>query len=226
LAHRRALRAMRVPTRPESKRSRMAKIAMYRRHLTPQPLPCAAVMMPRLNDPTLASAVRPATADPKRVGLVARRSTVLAVVALLMGAGSALSAVRLTTHAFYTGNSSVCQRGAVPGTSCQFRFLASSNGFALRFVGHTVVSSWTCRKGTREALLGGKVAGNDPVPLLILRSDGTLYGGAGSGANQVTATGHIAEAGTKVVVRFHLVHRHCVSPKVTLIEGFVPRVGH
>jgi hypothetical protein len=151
--------------------------------------------------------------------MIARRAGALACVGLLVAVGGAAAAVRLTTGAAYSGKSRVCHRPTTPGTTCVFNFRASHNGFGLRFVGPTVVSSWTCRKGSREALLGGRVSGNDPVPSLILRSDGTLYGSAGSRPNKVRVTGHIAEAGTKVVLTFHLAHGHCVSPKVTLIEG-------
>jgi hypothetical protein len=93
-------------------------------------------------------------------------------------------------------------------------------------VGETVVSSWICRQGGGQALLGGKVSGHDPVPLLRLRSNGNLYGSGGSGPNEVAVTGYIAEAGTKAVVHFHLVHRGCSSPKVTLIEGVVAHGAH
>jgi hypothetical protein len=96
----------------------------------------------------------------------------------------------------------------------------------LLFVGATVVSRWACRQGGGEALLGGKVNGNDPVPLLRLQSNGKLYGSDGSGPNEVAVTGYIAEAGTKAVIRFQLIHQHCVSPKVTLIEGAVGRGAH
>jgi hypothetical protein len=159
-------------------------------------------------------------------GSIACRAAALALSALVVAAGSAWATVHLTTGATYTGKSSVCQRATVPGTTCVFTFRASSRGFALRFVGQTVVSSWACRQGASEALLGGKVNGNDPVPLLSLQSNGHLSGKAGSGPSEVTATGYIAEAGTKAVVRFHLVRQHCESPKLTLIEGLVARGAH
>jgi hypothetical protein len=170
--------------------------------------------------------IRRSAGGPASYALIARRAGALAVAGLLVATGSALAAVRLTTGATYVGKSTACHRPTAPGTSCTFSFHASRNGFGLRFVGPTVVSSWACRKGGGEALLGGKVAGNDPVPSLILRSDGTLYGSAGSGPNRVRVTGHIAEAGTKVVITFHLAHGHCVTPKVTLIEGPVAPGGH
>jgi hypothetical protein len=142
---------------------------------------------------------------------------------MLIGTAGASAAVRLTTGSAYSGKSSVCPQPKVPGTTCVFKFKASRNGFGLRFVGHTVVSSWSCKRGNGgAALLGGKVIGNDPVPGLVLQPDGKLYGSTGHGPSKIAVTGHIAEAGTKVVLRFHLVHQHCVSPKVTLIEGLVP----
>jgi hypothetical protein len=134
--------------------------------------------------------------------------------------------VHLTTTATYTGKSSVCQHATIPGTTCVFTFRASSRGFALRFVGETVVSSWVCRQGGGEALLGGKVNGNDPVPLLRLQSNGHLYGSYGRGPTEVAVNGYIAEAGTEAVIRFHLVHQHCFTPKVTLVEGMVTRGAH
>jgi hypothetical protein len=149
----------------------------------------------------------------------------LAVAALLVAAGGAAAAVRVTVGAAYTGKSSGCQRAATPGTTCSFTFRASRNGWALRFVGPTVVSSWNCRQGGGEALLGGKANGNDPVPLVKLRPNGTLYGHAGSGPSKVAVSGHIAEAGTKVVITFHLVSQHCVSPRETLIEGVAANGG-
>jgi hypothetical protein len=157
---------------------------------------------------------------------VTRRAFALALVGGLIAAGGALAAVRLTTGAAYTGKSSACQGPKLPGTTCVFSFRASHNGFGLRFVGPTVVSRWTCRHGGGQALLGGKVQGNDPVPSLILNANGELQGNAGSGPNKVAVTGHIAEAGTKVTLKFHLVHQHCVTPRVTLIEGVVAQGGH
>jgi hypothetical protein len=133
--------------------------------------------------------------------------------------------VRLTTGAAYSGKSSACQHPTVPGATCVFSFRASRNGWGLRFVGATVVSSWSCPHGGGQALLGGNVIGNDPVPSMTLRSNGKLYGRAGHGPSKVVVTGHIAEAGTKVVLTFHLVKQHCVSPKVTLIEGVVAHGG-
>jgi hypothetical protein len=154
--------------------------------------------------------------------LFARPIALVAIAALLLPASAALAGVHLSSGSAYTGRSSACPHPKVPGTTCIFKFHASQNGYGLRFVGKTVVSSWTCRKGGGEALLGGKVSGNDPVPLLVLGSDGKLQGRAGHGPTRVTAAGHIAEAGTKVVVRLRLVHQHCVTPKITLIEGLIP----
>jgi hypothetical protein len=145
--------------------------------------------------------------------------------ASLLTAAGAAAGVHLSAGSNYTANSSSCHHARPPGTTCEFNFHASSNGYALRLVGRTVVSKWTCGQGGGEALLGGKVAGNDPVPLVILKSNGTLYGSTGHGPNRVSVTGHIAEAGTKAVIRFHLVNRHCVTPKVILIEGVAAHGG-
>jgi hypothetical protein len=145
---------------------------------------------------------------------------------MLVAAGSALATVHLTTGATYTGKSGACHGATIPGTTCVFTFRASPRGFALLFAGETVVSSWACPQGGGQALLGGKVNGNDPIPVLRLGSNGSLYGSDGSGPDEVAATGYIAEAGTKAVIRFRLVHQHCTSPKVTLIEGVVRHGGH
>jgi len=158
--------------------------------------------------------------------LLATLGSVLATAALLVPAGAANAAVHLSSESAYTGRSTACPHPKPAGTTCVFRFRASSNGYALRFHGKTAISSWECRNGGGEALLGGKVAGSYRVPLLILQSDGKLLGTVGHGARRVSVTGHIAEAGSKVVLRFHLARGHCVTPKVTLIEGLVPGTGH
>jgi hypothetical protein len=177
------------------------------------------------SDIDIGTAVRRPRAGRRSAGSIARSAAALAVAALLTAAAGASAAVHLTTGATYTGKSSACQQATIPGTTCVFAFRASARGFALRFVGETVVSSWACPHGGGEALLGGKVNGNDPIPLLRVRSNGDLYGSAGSGPSEVAVSGYIAEAGTKAVVRFHLVHQHCVSPRVTVIEGLVVHGG-
>ncbi len=134
--------------------------------------------------------------------------------------------MHLSAGSVYTGKSTACHRPTMPGTTCVYTFRASDGGFALRLIGKTVVSTWACRHGGSEALLGGKASGNVPVPLLNLQSNGALSGSGGSGRQKIAVTGHIAEAGTKVVIRFHLVHQHCVTPKVTLFEGLAARGGH
>jgi hypothetical protein len=152
----------------------------------------------------------------------ARAIATAAIAGVLVSASGALAGVHLSSGSAYTGKSNACPHPKLAGTTCVFKFRASRNGYGLRFVGKTVVSSWACRQGGGQALLGGKVSGNDPLPLLVLGSDGKLQGRAGRGPTRVTAVGHIAEAGTKVVVRFHLAHQHCVTPKITLIEGLIP----
>lgn len=156
---------------------------------------------------------------------LARRGAALATAALLIPAGSALAQVHLSAGSFYSGKSTACHRPTTPGTRCVFTFRASHGGFALRLVGATVVSTWECRHGGGQALLGGKASGNVPVPLLSLQADGKLSGAGGTGRQKIAVSGHIAEAGTKVVLRFHLVHQHCVTPKVTLFEGLAAAHG-
>lgn len=163
-----------------------------------------------------------AGALPRRSRVLALAIAAVAIAVVLVPASGALAGVHLSSGSAYTGKSSACPHPKLAGTTCVFKFRASQNGYGLRFVGKTVVSSWACRNGGGQALLGGKVSGNDPLPLLVLGSDGKLQGRAGHGPNRVTAAGHIAEAGTKVVVRFKLAHQHCVTPKITLIEGLIP----
>lgn len=153
-----------------------------------------------------------------------RLGGVLAAAALATAAASAQATVHLSAGAYFAGKSSACHRPTTPGATCKFIFRAVSGGFGLRFVGHTVVSRWSCPKRSREALLGGNVSGNLPVPQLSLASDGTLSGRAGTPPNRVTASGRIGEAGTKVIVTFR--HARCTSPRVTLIEGAAPPGGH
>jgi hypothetical protein len=158
-------------------------------------------------------------------GRLARRSAALAAAALLLSAGTALAQVHLSAGSYYSGKSPACHRSGAPGTRCFFTFRASHGGFVLRLVGPTVVSTWECRRGGGEALLGGKASGNVPVPLLSLQADGQLSGRTGAGRQKIAVTGHIAEAGTKVVLRFQLVHQHCVTPKIVLFEGLAAAHG-
>ena len=169
----------------------------------------------------------PADAARARARTIAARAAILALAALLMSGAVATASVRLTTGAIYSGKSTACVHPKPKGTSCVFSFRAGSNGYGLGFVEkRTVISSWSCRKGGGEALFGGKVAGHVRVPVLLLQPDGELLGSVGSGPNRVSASGHIAEAGTKVVLRLHLAHGHCVTPKITLIEGIIPGAAH
>jgi len=112
---------------------------------------------------------------------LARRSTALAAATFLIAAGSALAQVHLSAGSYYSGKSTTCDHPTTPGTRCVFTFRASHGGFALRLVGPTVVSTWECRHGGGEALLGGNASGNVPVPLLNLQGDGTLSARGGSG---------------------------------------------
>jgi hypothetical protein len=97
-----------------------------------------------------------------------------------------------------------------------YKFRASRDGLTLRFVGKTVISTWICHGGGGEALIGGTLQGAAPVPLVKVRSNGTLYGSAARAGNKVTITGKLTHAGKTVVITFH--QGQCVVPGVTLTK--------
>jgi hypothetical protein len=149
-----------------------------------------------------------------RVGRVVGRSGALAL-ALLLATGVALAATHFAKGAVYTGRS--CRGDAgLPGATCVYKFRASRDGLTLRFVGKTVVSTWICHGGGGEALIGGKLNGAAPVPLVKLRSNGTLYGSAGHAGTKVAVTGKLTHAGKTAVITFH--RGQCVVRGVTLTK--------
>lgn len=145
---------------------------------------------------------------------IVRRSAALAVVALLVAAGVALAAAHFRAGAVYTSKS--CQNPGVHGTTCAYKFRASTDGGKLKFVGTTVITTWGCNDGGGEALLGGKHDGADPLPVVKVKTRGALYGSAGNGQNEVTVTGHLAGSGKTAVVTFHLINQGCLTAPVTL----------
>lgn len=148
-------------------------------------------------------------------GRVVKRSSALAIAALLVAVSGAVAAVHFAPGGVYTGKS--CQGDAgLAGATCVYKFRASHNGLTLRFVGKTVVSTWICHGGGGEALLGGKLHGAAPVPFVKLRSNGTLYGSAARDGNKVSVSGHLANAGRTAVIKFHM--HNCVGPEVTLTK--------
>jgi len=147
---------------------------------------------------------------------VARRSTALAVAALLVGGSAASAATGFRFSALYTGRTCKGSTG-LKGTTCVFRFRASRDGLTLRFVGDTVVSSWICKRGGGEALIGGEHYGAEPVPVLHVKSNGAIYGSARSGTKKtITVEGQLAGNGRTATITFHLANPSCASPKVTL----------
>ena len=141
-----------------------------------------------------------------------RRGAVLAIVGLLVAGASALAAAHFRSGALYAGKDADCG-SSVPGTTCVFKFRASTDGRSLRFVGKTVIDTWGCGNGGGEALLGGKARFATPIPLVKLSNDGTLHGSMGyvfrpTGAppehNTSRVTGHISRAGKAAVITFHM----------------------
>lgn len=116
-------------------------------------------------------------------GVDIRRSTrklssgfVLAVIGLLLVAGTALAAAHFAPGRKYTAKSPPCSPHAIPNTSCTFVFKASTDGRSLKFIGKTVVDTWSCRNGGGEALLGGKARYATPIPNIVVGSGGKLSG--------------------------------------------------
>jgi hypothetical protein len=142
-----------------------------------------------------------------------RSATAVALVAMLVAASGAFAAVRLAGGKLYTGKDADCG-SSVAGTTCVFKFRASSNGRSLRFVGKPVIDTWRCNGGGGEAILGGKLKNMTPtpIPVVTLRKNGTLYGSVTYTIRPTSAppehfrsavTGHLANAGKKAVVTFH-----------------------
>lgn len=160
----------------------------------------------------------------------------LALAGLLLAAGSALAAAHLRSGALYTGKDSDCG-SSVPGTTCVFKFRAAKNGMSLRFVGKSVIDTWGCQGGGGEAILGGKVKGATPIPLIKVGKTGKLLGrvsfvvrptGAPPQHETVTVTGHLTHAGKGAVITIHLITHYAGSPckiqPVTLTQRGSP--GH
>lgn len=149
---------------------------------------------------------------------------------LLVTAAGAFAAAHFRPGALYTGKGAACG-STVPGTTCVFRFRASSDGRSLRFVGQTVIDGWGCRGGGGEALLGGKARNATPIPLLRLRTGGSLYGSVGYVLRPTSAppehytstvTGHLSRAGRAAVITFHISSpsaRPCATQPVMLTES-------
>lgn len=166
------------------------------------------------------------------VARAVRRGAALALPALLATGAVALAAAHFLSGATYTGRDSYCS-SRVDGTTCEFRFHASTDGRSMRFVGKTVIDSWRCRNGGGEALLGGKVKGATPIPLVKVRANGTLYGSASYTFRPTQAppqhykavvTGHLGNSGKTAVITFHNTYisshgnQSCATQPVTLAE--------
>jgi hypothetical protein len=153
--------------------------------------------------------------DIRRVG---RRSGAFATILLLVVTAVALAGVRFAPAAVYTGKSCSSISG-LPGATCTMKFRASRDGKTLRYVGETAVSTWICKGGGGEALLGGKVKGATPVPELSVRSTRAIFGSTGTGGKRVTVTGRLAKGGRRAVITFHTGGpSDCRIPNLTLRE--------
>jgi hypothetical protein len=136
------------------------------------------------------------------------RSVGLTLLGALILASAAQSSTRVTgaVHfvpgALYSGKTCTTP-GGIPHTGCAFKFRASADGASLRFVGITVVDSWRCNGGGGEALLGGKVRGATPIPLVRVRATGALYGSVGTGSHRSAVTGKLAAGGRSAQIVFH-----------------------
>ncbi len=149
-------------------------------------------------------------------GAVGGRGLALAFVALLVAAASALAAAHFAPGALYTGRA--CQRTDVKGSTCVFKFQASTNGESLHFTGETVITTWGCHGGGGEALLGGQLQYADPIPVVRLGPSGALHGSAGSGQRKVSVSGHLTNGGAGALITFHLVTARCATEQVTLTK--------
>ena len=142
---------------------------------------------------------------------VPRRGSALSIAVVLLVATGALAATHFRSGALYTGQDSACG-SSVPGTTCVFRFRASTDGLSLRFIGKTVIDTWGCHGGGGEALLGGRMKYAAPIPLVKLSSDGKLHGStswvlrpasAPPETHTISVTGHISRAGKAAVITLH-----------------------
>ena len=153
--------------------------------------------------------------DIRRVG---RRSGALATIVLLVVTAVAVASVRFAPGAIYTGKSCSSITG-LPGATCTMKFRAGREGKTLRYVGETAVSTWICKGGGGEALLGGKVKGATPVPELSVRATRAIYGSTGTGGKRVTVTGTLAKGARSAVITFHMGGpSDCRIPNLTLRE--------
>jgi hypothetical protein len=147
---------------------------------------------------------------------IGRRSGALATTVLLVVTAAALAVVRFAPSALYTGKSCSSLTG-LPGATCTMKFRASRDGKTLRYVGETAVSTWGCKGGGGEALLGGKLRGADPIPELTVRPTRAIYGSTGTGARRITVTGTLAKGGRSAVITFHAGGPYdCRTPILTL----------
>jgi hypothetical protein len=157
-----------------------------------------------------------------------RNGAGLAPVAVLVMAAVALAAVHFRPSATYTGKDSYCSSN-VQGTTCAFKFQASADGRSLRFVGKTVIDAWGCGNGGGEALLGGKMKGATPIPLVKVRASGVLYGSVKYTFQPTQApvehfkawvTGHLGKSGKTATITLHMSSqansRSCSIQPVTL----------
>jgi hypothetical protein len=138
------------------------------------------------------------------VGVVAAAGVLAILAAGALAAVGFTTGARLKGGALYTSSAAKNCSAGLPGTTCVFKFRASSDGLSLRFVGKTVIDGWGCNGGGGEALLGGSVKGADPIPLVKLKSGGVLYGRViGRSRRTITVTGRIAKGGSVAVLTFH-----------------------
>lgn len=178
---------------------------------------------------TIDAAIRPPSGSVGAVRLV-RNGAALALVAVLAMAVVALAAAHFQPGATYQGKDGYCSSN-VPGTTCEFKFQASSDGRLLRFVGRTVIDAWGCSNGGGEALLGGKMEGATPIPPVQVRASGALYGSvmytfrptqAPVEHLKASVTGHLGTSGKTVTIALHMSSqansRPCSTQPVTLAE--------
>jgi hypothetical protein len=156
---------------------------------------------------------------------VARRGATLAAGLLLLAVTVALAAPHFTKRALYLGRTCNQTSGLPAGAGCVLHFQASRTGATLRFTGDTAVSTWRCKGGGGEALIGGELVINGKlvhgtlVPQLTVKPDRTIYGSTGSGSKRVYVTGHLGFAGKSATILFHSGGPYdCVLPVITLKE--------
>jgi hypothetical protein len=163
-----------------------------------------------------------------------RRTMVVVLAVVLVGAASALAATRLRPGSLYTGKTCT-QSGGAPDTTCVLRFRASQDGESMQFVGSkAAVDTWGChglRIGGGEAFLGGRKG--DPIPVVKVRANGTLSGSVSYTFRPTSAppehftdtvTGQVANDGRRVTVTFHNIYLSghgnelCATAPVTLTQ--------